>query len=91
MDPQQRLLLEAAAEVMWTSSEGPAPSAAAAGIRIATYIGISWTEYAAMANAHGMPTGALSAQSAVLSVSVGEHPPQHPPGLCQGSLRFERY
>lgn len=69
LDPQQRLLLEAAAEVMWASSQGPAASAEN---KIATYVGISWTEYAAMATAHGMPTGALSAQSSVLSVSVGE-------------------
>ncbi len=70
MDPQQRLLLEAAAEVMLgthAASNGPT-----SGQQVATYIGISWTEYAAIATAHGLPTGAFTAQSAVLSVSVGK-------------------
>ena len=70
MDPQQRLLLEAAAEVMLgthAASNGPN-----SGQKVATYIGISWTEYAAIVTAHGVPTGAFTAQSAVLSVSVGK-------------------
>lgn len=69
MDPQQRLLLEAAAEVMLGTQTSSGPSGQH---NIATYIGISWTEYAAIATAHGVPTGAFSAQSAVLSVSVGK-------------------
>ena len=35
------------------------------------FIGISWTEYAKMADMHQAPVGAYTAQSAVLSVAAG--------------------
>ncbi|KAL0028772.1 hypothetical protein WJX79_006627 [Trebouxia sp. C0005] len=39
--------------------------------RAGVFVGISWTEYAKMASTHGVPVGAYTAQSAVLSVAAG--------------------
>ncbi len=71
MDPQQRCLLQCTAEVLhgaqYDMSSGPSLT------RAGVFVGISWTEYAKMASTHGVPVGAYTAQSAVLSVAAGQH------------------
>ena len=71
MDPQQRCLLQCTAEVLHGVRHGVSsgPSLTRAGV----FVGISWTEYAKMASTHGVPVGAYTAQSAVLSVAAGQH------------------
>jgi len=70
MDPQQRCLLQCTAEVLHGVRHGVSsgPSLTRAGV----FVGISWTEYAKMASTHGVPVGAYTAQSAVLSVAAGQ-------------------
>ncbi len=70
MDPQQRCLLQCTAEVLHGVQHGVSsgPSLTRAGV----FVGISWTEYAKMASTHGVPVGAYTAQSAVLSVAAGQ-------------------
>ncbi|DBA84018.1 TPA: hypothetical protein ACH3X1_006502 [Trebouxia sp. C0004] len=69
MDPQQRCLLQCTAAVLHTMQHGvpSGPSLTRAGV----FVGISWTEYAKMASTHGVPVGAYTTQSAVLSVAAG--------------------
>ena len=69
MDPQQRCLLQCTAEVVHGVQYGVSsgPNLTRAGV----FVGISWTEYAKMASTHGVPVGAYTAQSAVLSVAAG--------------------
>ncbi len=71
MDPQQRCLLQCTAEVLHGVQHGvpSGPGLTRAGV----FVGISWTEYAKMASTHGVPVGAYTAQSAVLSVAAGQH------------------
>lgn len=80
MDPQQRCLLQCTAEVLHgvnqSSVRSRSPTTAVDASRdlsrAGVFVGISWTEYAKMASMHGIPVGAYTAQSAVLSVAPGE-------------------
>jgi 3-oxoacyl-(acyl-carrier-protein) synthase len=67
MDPQHRLLLEAAVKLRASRPKAPSQNPDATGV----FIGISWTEYAQLAVAHGQVVGTYSAQGAVLSVACG--------------------
>lgn len=69
MDPQQRCLLQCTAETLHGLQE---VSHGVLGLsRAGVFVGISWTEYARVASMHGVPVGAYTAQSAVLSVAAG--------------------
>ena len=83
MDPQQRCLLQCTAEALhsrqqclgWSPSQPQcaADSLLTSGIsKAGVFVGISWTEYAKVANMHQAPVGAYTAQSAVLSVAAGD-------------------
>ena len=93
MDPQQRCLLQCTAEALnsrqqclgWSPSQPQcaADSLLTSGIsKAGVFIGISWTEYAKMANMHQAPVGAYTAQSAVLSVAAGDLSQWHVCLLC---------
>jgi hypothetical protein len=45
---------------------------------LGVFVGISWTEYHALARAHGAPLGTYTAQGAVLSVACGRWVFKHP-------------
>ena len=69
MDPQQRCLLQCSAEALSSAKPGTAlHSFSTSGV----FVGVSWTEYAKLGGMHGMPVGAYTAQSAVLSVAAGK-------------------
>lgn len=68
MDPQQRCLLQCSAEALSSAKQGKAQQNFS---KSGVFIGVSWTEYAKLAGMHGMPVGAYTAQSAVLSVAAG--------------------
>ncbi len=73
-DPQQRLLLTLAAECFARGrGAGRARGGAAQGASCGVFIGISWTEYARLCEAHGSAaaSGPYAAQGAVLSVAAG--------------------
>lgn len=72
MDPQHRCLLQCSAEALHSARQQDA------GVEFGksgVFVGVSWTEYAKLGLSHGMPVGAYTAQSAVLSVAAGE--PSH--------------
>ena len=66
MDPQHRLLLESASELMSADRHGRTGSTAGAGAGVGVFIGISWTEYHRLGEAHLGPGGPYAAQGAVL-------------------------
>lgn len=69
MDPQQRCLLQCSAEALSSAKQrGLQRDFGRSGV----FVGVSWTEYAKMGGLHGMPVGAYTAQSAVLSVTAGK-------------------
>ena len=72
MDPQQRCLLQCSAEALHSARH---PHAGVDFGKSGVFVGVSWTEYAKLGLSHGMPVGAYTAQSAVLSVAAGE--PSH--------------
>ena len=69
MDPQQRCLLQCSAEALSSAKQGRAQQDWS---KSGVFVGVSWTEYAKLAGMHGMPVGAYTAQSAVLSVAAGK-------------------
>lgn len=69
MDPQQRCLLQCSAEALSSAKDGTAMHSFS---KSGVFVGVSWTEYAKLGGMHGMPVGAYTAQSAVLSVAAGE-------------------
>lgn len=68
MDPQHRLLLEGAAQLLGPVGRGSDQELLSG---MGVFVGISWTEYHALARAHGVPLGTYTAQGAVLSVACG--------------------
>lgn len=80
MDPQHRLLLEAAGQLLPAAQDSGSASR-----QTGVFVGISWTEYAQLAAAHGLPLSTYSAQGAVLSVGCGRisyHCALTGPSLC---------
>ena len=88
MDPQHRLLLECASE-LWlphrnnaavSGHRGSAGRADPGGAPVGVYVGISWTEYHRLAEAHqglegiGAGAGPYAAQGAVLRCALGQSP-----------------
>jgi hypothetical protein len=84
-DPQHRILLEAAGQLLASfSTEGadgslsaraeapPLVGSSRVGARgVGVFVGVSWTEYHRLGQAHGQLPGSYSAQGAVLSVACG--------------------
>lgn len=68
MDPQHRLLLESASELVTVDRRGHTGVGAStgAGAGVGVFIGISWTEYHRLGEAHLGPGGPYAAQGAVL-------------------------
>ncbi|KAI8473975.1 MAG: polyketide synthase [Monoraphidium minutum] len=73
-DPQHRLLLESAGQLLAGSplaGAGAGGGAGGAARGTGVFVGISWTEYHRLAQAHGAPQSSYTAQGAVLSVACG--------------------